>query len=391
VRFTQSRVNSLKPPAGKSDHEELDEAMPGFGVRFRNGGPGAYFVKYRLAGRDGRLSLGKVGKVTLADAQSAARGHFALLAGKVDPSLERARTVAKARDTIEPLVDDFLAYMVRKGRSASHRVEVERSLRRRFQPLHRYNAADIDRAMVAKLLSTIRTDHGVIAADRARAHLSSFCSWLIAEGHADHNPVAGTLKTGGKPRERVLRDDELLAIWNAAGDDDYGDIIRLLILTGARRDEIGSLTRAELNIEQKLIELPGRRTKSGSDHVIPLSAPAMAILAARKPRVSSDHVFGRGKGGFSGWSQSKARLDARLGLEPWVLHDFRRSLSTILHERLDVPPHVVEACLGHVSGHKGGVGGVYNKSQYLAQKREALDRYADHIKGLTRARLAVVR
>ena len=326
----------------------------------------------------------------MVDAQAAARKHFALLAGKVDPSLERAKTIAKASDTIEPLIRDFAAYLVRKGRSASHRVDVERSMRRYFQPLHRYSAADINRAMVAKLLATIRADHGPIAADRARAHLSKFFSWAIAEGHADLNPVSGTLKTGGKPRERVLQDPELLAIWHAAGSDDYGDIVRLLILTGLRRDEVGSLTRNELNIGQGVIELPAKRTKNRVGHVIPLSAPALAILAARTPRLGSDHVFGRGKGGFSGWSQSKARLDARLGLEPWTLHDLRRSLSTIMHERLDVAPHVVESCLGHVSGHKAGVAGTYNKSQYLVQKREALERYADHIRGLTRAHLAVV-
>ena len=163
-----------------------------------------------------------------------------------------------------------------------------------------------------------------------------------------------------------------------------------MILTGLRRDEVGSLTRAELNLAQRQIELPARRTKAKVDHVVPLSAPAMAILTARTPREDSDHVFGRGKGGFSGWSQCKARLDARLGLEPWTLHDFRRTASTILHERLDVVPWVVESVLGHVSGHKAGVAGVYNKSVYLAQRRDALERLAGYVTGLLRSRFAVV-
>ena len=246
---------------------------------------GVYFVKYKIGGKHGRLSLGAVGKVTLADAQAAARRHFAMVADKISPSTERAKAIAKVSDTIEPLIDDFLAYMVRAGRSVSHRVEVERSLRRYFEPLHRFCAGDINRAMVAKLLVDDQGRHGPIAADRSRAHLSKFFSWAIAEGHADSNPVAGTNKTGGKPRERVLQDSELLAIWNALGDDDYGDIVRLLILTGLRRDEVGSLTRAELNIAQRQIELPARRTKARVDHVVPLSAPAMAILTgAHAPR-----------------------------------------------------------------------------------------------------------
>jgi integrase len=390
MRFTQARVNSLKPPAGKADHEEIDESLPAFGIRYRGGGPGTYFIKYKIGGKHGRLSLGKVSKVTLADAQAAARRHFAVVADRINPSVERAKAVEKVSDTIEPLIDDFVGYLRRKGRADTYLAEVERSLRRYFSQLHRFNAADIGRPMVAKLLATIRTDRGPIAADRSRAHLSKFFTWMIAEGHADHNPVSGTNRTGSKARERVLQDPELLAIWNALGTDDYGDIVRLLILTGARRDEIGSLSRGEINVTQKQIEIPGSRTKGGVDHIIPLAPLALSILTARTPRQDCDFVFGRGEGGFSGWSQCKARLDAKLDLEPWTLHDFRRSLSTTMHEKLDVPPHIVEAILGHISGHKSGVAGTYNKSLYLDQRRDALERYASHVKGLTRAKLAVV-
>ena len=111
MRFTQSRVNTLRPPAGKADHEEMDEAMPAFGLRFRNGGPGTYFIKYKIGTQHGRLSLGKVSKVLLADAQAAAKRHFAVLADKINPSVERAKAVDKVSDTIEPLIDDFAGYL----------------------------------------------------------------------------------------------------------------------------------------------------------------------------------------------------------------------------------------------------------------------------------------
>ena len=133
---------------------------------------------------------------------------------------------------------------------------------------------------------------------------------MIAEGHAEHNPVSGTNKPAARPVSACCKDSELLAIWSALGDDDYGDIVRLLILTGARRDEIGSLSRGEINIAQKQIEIPGSRTKGGVDHIVPLAPLALSILTARTPREDSDFVFGRGEGGFSGWSQCKARLDA---------------------------------------------------------------------------------
>ena len=125
------------------------------------------------------------------------------------------------------------------------------------------------------------------------------------------------------------------------------------------------MRRGEINFAQKQIELPGSRTKGGVDHIIPLAPLALPILKAREPREDSDFVFGRGEGGFCGWSQCKARLDARLDLEPWVLHDFRRALSTTMHDKLQVPPHVVESVLGHVSGHKRGVAGVYNRALYF--------------------------
>ena len=188
-----------------------------------------------------------------------------------------------------------------------------------------------------------------------------------------------------------MQDSELLAIWKAFGDDDYGDIVRLLILTGARRDEIGSLRRGEINFAQKQIEIPGSRTKGGVDHIIPLSPLALSILTGAHTARGQRFRFRARRGRLFGWSQCKARLDARLDLEPWVLHDFRRALSTTMHEQLDVPPHIVEAILGHVSGHKRGVAGVYNRALYLDQRRDALERYANHIKGLTRARLAVVK
>ena len=126
------------------------------------------------------MSLGKVSKVTLADAQAAARRHFAVIADKINPSIERAKAVAKVSDTIEPLIDDFVSYLRRNGRADTYLAEVERSLRRYFSPLHRFNAGDINRAMIAKLLATIRTDRGPIAADRSRAHLSKFFTWMIS-------------------------------------------------------------------------------------------------------------------------------------------------------------------------------------------------------------------
>jgi len=380
MKFTETNVSKIKPPPGKADHWEPDDATPGFGIRFRNGGDGVYGIRYGIAGRDRRLSYEKVSKVKLPDARAWAKKQFAAIAEKVDPAVARAQAVAKAGGSIEPLIDPFLEWLANNGRTATYKAENERSLKRYFKGLHRFGANDINRTMVARELANIRAERGPIAADRSRAHLSKFYGWLIGEGVAENNPVSGTNKTGSKARERVLTNAELKAIWKALSDDDYGDILKLLILTGARRDEIGSLSRSEINKRDKQIELPGPRTKNGLDHIIPLSPMALSILEKRKQRADSDYVFGRGEGGFSGWSKAKASLDEEIEeMAPWVLHDFRRTISTTMHERLKIAPHIVEAVLNHISGAKNGVAGVYNRAEYIDDKRAALNAYADHV------------
>ena len=133
--------------------------------------------------------------------------------------------------------------------------------------------------------------------------------------------------------------------------------------------------------------MPGDRTKNHRSHIVPLPDQALAILDAVPFRVGRRHIFGIGEGGFSGWSKAKQELDARIAsarrqarlnddMGPWVLHDIRRSAVTHWHELGFAPPHVVEAIVNHVSGHKAGVAGIYNKALYLPERREALEKWA---------------
>jgi integrase len=249
--------------------------------------------------------------------------------------------------------------------------------------------------MIARRLTELSASNGSGEATRARASWSAFFMWACREGLIESNPVAFTnMPCEPVVRDRAVSDPELGAIWRALEgedvDDDYAAIVRLLILTGARRDEITSLRRGEIDIGAALITLPPARVKNSREHVIPLSAPARAILAARlQHRPKRNLVFGYGEGPFSGFAKAKKELDAKLGaaVAPWRLHDFRRSISTALHERFDVPPHIVETILGHVGGHKSGVGGVYNKALYLDQRRAALERWAAHVMQLAGNRI----
>jgi integrase len=175
-----------------------------------------------------------------------------------------------------------------------------------------------------------------------RASLSAYFSWLAREGYIDANPAAFTNRAvENGARNHVPSDADLRAIWLALDDDEYGAILKLLLLTGARRDEIGGLRWSEVNLDTAKITLPPARTKNKREYVIPLSEPALTILKAQPRRSGSDgtprdHIFGRGiERGYQGWSKSKAELDARIteahhgkALKEWRLHDFRRSFST---------------------------------------------------------------
>jgi integrase len=220
-------------------------------------------------------------------------------------------------------------------------------------------------------------------------------------------------------RDRTLTEVELREVWLAADclGGDYGRIVKLLILTGQRRDEIGSLFWAEIQThgDDMRIELPGERTKNHRPHIVPLSADAAAVLPSRpNDRLM---VFGRIGTGFSGWSKAKAELDeaiaaarrarrVRTAMPPWRLHDIRRTVVTQLVESrtrtVETPdgpreetwrfaePHVVEAIVNHSSGHKAGVAGTYNKALYLSERRQALELWGAHIAALVDGRQSKV-
>src|SRR5262249_30284981 len=156
----------------------------------------------------------------------------------------------------------------------------------------------------------------------------------------------------------VLSNDELKRIWNAA-DGIAGDAIKLLILTGQRLNEIAQLRWNEVDLVTGEIRLPKERTKNHRPHTIPLSDTARSILAATKP--AGDFVFNGPRGPIANWSYIKELLDKRSEVPGWVIHDIRRSVATGMAD-IGVQPHIIEAALNHVSGHKGGVAGIYNRS-----------------------------
>jgi integrase len=259
--------------------------------------------------------------------------------------------------------------------------EAEFYLRGHAAPLHSLRLAQIYRRKVAALLGEIETSSGPVSRNRLRSALSAFFTWCVTEGLLETNPVQGTAKADENgSRERVLTHDELRKLWRALEQDKFSDMLRLLLLTGQRRNEIGKLQWGEIDFSRKLIVLASGRTKNGRHHEVPLSTQALAIIAAMPRRNSSDFLFG--KRGFSDWAVAKAKLDQRVGIAPWTLHDLRRTCATQLGE-LGIQPHHIEAILNHYSGHRTGVAGVYQRAKYEPEMRAALQRWADWLEQIT--------
>jgi integrase len=348
-----------------------DQSLVGFGAR-RQLRHVHYLLRYRMNGRQRFITIGRHGSPWTPDtARTEARRLLGLVASKSDPANERVRPA-------ETLGAEIERYLDRKRASLkpSSLNEVERHLMAHAKPLHRLRLAEIDRRAIALRLAEIEQASGPVARNRTRASLSAFFAFAIREGLIETNPVAGTGRADeAHSRDHVLTEQELSEVLKALGQDQFSDIIRLLVLTGQRRNEIGGLRWSEVDFDRGLIVLPPARTKNKRLHELPISTQARAILE-RQPR-SGEFVWGRR---WTSWSNGKDDLDQRLpaSIRDWRLHDLRRTAATMMAE-LGVLPHIIEAILNHVSGHKSGVAGIYNRARYEGEMRQALQRWADHI------------
>ncbi|GEP04445.1 tyrosine-type recombinase/integrase [Methylobacterium oxalidis] len=390
MRFTKAAIDSLTLAADKSEQYAWDDTLKGFGVKLNKGGSRNFLIQYRgQDGRTRRIVIGKVGTLTLDEARRRARELLVGAATGNDPYKEKKTARAQSAVTVGAVADAYLKHAEHRLKPRSFE-QVERHLKQHWQPLAHLPVNGVTRANVAALLTAMASGGHRIKATRARSALSAMFSWAIGEGIAESNPVIGTNKPAEeKSRDRVLSETEVRAVWHACRDDAYSRIVQLLLLTGQRRDEVGSMVESELDLRSALWTIPAARTKNGLTHEVPLSRPALEILAGQ-PRIEGrDLVFGEGVGGFSGWSNSKERLDKRIAatglvMPPWRLHDLRRTVATSIADRLKVQPHVVEAILNHISGSKAGVAGIYNRAIYRDEKREALERWAAHVLALTK-------
>ena len=247
---------------------------------------------------------------------------------------------------------------------------VEESRRTGIPGLQRRNAATSD----ARARSMART-------------LSKFFAWLVEHRRVTVNPCLGQKVPPARSRDRALTEAEIKKFWEAADAErvEFSAPLKVLLLTGQRLGEVTGMTRSELAEDLATWTIPGARTKNHRQHVVPL-APLVRDLIAAVPATGGEFVFTTdGEAPVSLGSKIKNRLDAAMSVPPWRLHDLRRTAVTGLAE-LGIRPDVIELCVNHVSGTRGGIAGVYNKSELMAERRAALERWAAQVSGLISGR-----
>jgi integrase len=385
MKLTAKTIATLTLPVGKSDHIEWDEDLPGFGYRMRLGAGGkllkSWVCQYKRSGNSRRMTF-DAAVLGAEHARTEARKVLAKVELGQDPQGDKTEQRDRDRLSMKSQVASYLDAR-RAGLAARSMIESTRYLAdpRYFGPLHNKSLDNIKRKDVADRIVVIGRESGNATAVRARGTLSAFFTWAMRMGLCEANPVMGAATAETKPRERVLADPELVAIWNACADDDFGRIVRLLILTGARRSEIGDMHWSEINPDRGTFTIPAARSKNGRPHTLPVLPAMRSIIEGVAHRVSRDQLFGERSHGFTVWDRSKIALDARCGVSDWTLHDIRRSVATKMAD-LGIQPHIIEQILNHQSGHKAGIAGVYNRSVYEREVRAALAQWHDHIRAL---------
>lgn len=435
-KINKSTVDQAKP--GERDAFIWDSDIPGFGLKVTPAGGKVYVFQYRIAAPGEaarttakRYTIGKHGSLTPDQARKRAKELAALVTQGIDPrqreidaqaDVERQRAAEaehKRRQTdleFGRIADLWLAdYETTPKPRGGKRSPASVRLARTVVDVHlRPNLAgkpmpDIGRDELEAIIDAIPA---VNQAMRRTVHVygSVLWGWAVRRRHATENPLLAMEKPAApEARDRALKDPDLLTVWNAAASlpAPFDAFVRLLILTGQRRGEVAGMMWPELDRDSATWTIPKGRAKNDRAHIVPLAPAvvaeldrlALTALGGKWPGkgpvwpVSGHVLTTTGKTPISGLSKAKRALDAAIDkarkeegrepLEPWRLHDLRRTMATGL-QRLKVRFEVTEAVLNHVSGAKGGVAGVYQTYDWSEEKRTALTAWAGHVSGLGR-------
>ena len=380
MRLTKGAIDALPTPA--SDVVYWDASCPGFGVKVTPKGRKVFVVLYRTGGAGSKLrkyTIGPYGRVTLHQARAAAQKVFAARLDGRDPAAEKRE--AKRRivaDRVQDLLETFITQRLSQNRSA---VEISRLLRREVgNPWAGSSIHAITKRDVVEVISAIEQRGAPSAANKTLKSLKTFLRWCVGRAVLEQSPAEGVpLPAKEVARDRVLDDKELAKIILAARKigGPYGGIVELLALTGQRREEVARLTWDELDLAQRVWTIPKSRTKNAKSHVVHLSNESAAVLkrADRRGALVFSPLGGKP---FRNFGRAKRSLDQRSGVTGWRLHDLRRTCVSGM-ARLGVAPHVADKILNHQSGTISGVAAVYQRHEFLAERRAGLDLWGAHV------------
>ena len=371
MRLTDISVRQLACPA-KGQRTYFDDTLPSFGCRVSQGGTRSFVVQH---GADRQLiTIGRYPIISLAEARTEAKRVLA------ESTLGKHRPRSIACEEAQKL---FLASCEQRLRLSTIN-DYTRLLKRHFafgrRQLSDIAPQDISR-QIDRLAETPSEQNHTLVAGKV------FFSWAVRRHYIERSPCEGmALPARLAPRDRVLSEKELAAIYRAAvdGNNTFSRIIALLVLTGQRRGEIVALRWQWVDTEERIITLPAFVTKNRREHKFPYGDAVAAVLE-RIPRqgdllfpASRLHVNGKPTSVFNGWPKCKVAFDKSVGITNYQLHDLRRTFATNL-AALNTLPHVVERLLNHSSGTISGVAAIYNRHAYMAEMREAIQKWEKYL------------
>jgi integrase len=348
-----------------------------FIVLYRTGGAGSKLRKY---------TIGPYGRVTLHQARVAAQKVFAAKLEGRDPAAEKRESKRRiVADLVEDLLESFITQRLSQNRSGA---EIARVLRREVgKPWAGRSIHSIAKRDVVEVVSAIVQRGAPSAANKTLKSLKTFLRWCVGRAVLDQSPAEGVpLPTKEVARDQVLDDMELAQVILAARKigGPYGAIVELLALTGQRRQEVACLAWEELDLAQQVWTIPKSRTKNGKAHVVHLSRQSLAVVQGAD-RLGPFLFTLLGTKPFQDFTRAKRRLDQLSGMTGWRLHDLRRTCVSGM-ARLGVAPHVADKILNHQAGTISGVAAVYQRHEFLVERRAALDLWGAHIDQLLRGK-----
>lgn len=379
-RLTEVAVQKIRPPEFGREHY-FDSLVPGFCLRVTSKGTKSWCLYYRCHGKQKLLTLGRYPALSLSMGREEARRAYQQAQGGTDPAeTRRAIEVESSRKRRNTFGSLTLAYLDDRKHLKTHS-RIAQMLEKYAKDWNPRAITSISRADVIELRDRVKTQHGGPMSNYVLATIRAFFNWALDKDIIKYSPCHGVKKAvKPRPRDRVFRDSEIRAVWEAAEELNYpfGRAIQMLFATGQRIGEVSAMRWSDIDTTQNVWFLSGEQTKAGRRHEVPLNSHALNVLNS-VPRIHDDYVFHGGRGTqIKGWAKPEKWLYEKTNFsEPWTPHDIRRTVSSVMREHLGVPIDVIAGVNNHApttvtEKH-------YARRVGLEDKRVALEKWAEYL------------